>query len=154
MHFLCFNLQHTLQDRAYFFFTPVTSKVISARNHRISFHAHANFTTQTFTLFSRAISINVARSKLQAYATRPNGSVGRSRSRRLLHVLNANKVQWLRLFFFYLFRHVKTNYFNHSKLKRKFAIKTTQGRKKSYGNKLLLSANTFTLATLRLQAQK
>ena len=37
-----------------------------------------------------AISINVVGSKLQAYATRPNGSVGRSR--RLLHVLNTNEV--------------------------------------------------------------
>ena len=37
-----------------------------------------------------AISINVVGSKLQGYATRPNGSVGRSR--RLLHVLNTNEV--------------------------------------------------------------
>ena len=37
-----------------------------------------------------AISINVVGSKLQAYATRPNGSVGKSR--RLLHVLNTNEV--------------------------------------------------------------
>ena len=37
-----------------------------------------------------AISINVVGSKLQAYATRPNGSVGRSR--RLPHVLNTNEV--------------------------------------------------------------
>ena len=37
-----------------------------------------------------AISINVVGSKLQVYATRPNGSVGRSR--RLLHVLNTNEV--------------------------------------------------------------
>ena len=37
-----------------------------------------------------AISIYVVGSKLQTYATRPNGSMGRSR--RLLHVSNTNEV--------------------------------------------------------------
>ena len=37
-----------------------------------------------------AISVYVVGSKLQTYATRPNGSMGRSR--RLLHVPNTNEV--------------------------------------------------------------
>ena len=37
-----------------------------------------------------AISISVVGSKVPAYATRPNGSVGRSRG--LLHVLNTNMI--------------------------------------------------------------
>ena len=40
--------------------------------------------------FYTAISINVVGSKIQAYATRPNGSV--DRSRRLLHLPNTNEV--------------------------------------------------------------
>ena len=41
-------------------------------------------------LWHTATSINVVGSKLQANATRPNGSVGRSR--RLLHGQNTNEV--------------------------------------------------------------
>ena len=43
-----------------------------------------------FCVVYTAISIYVVGSKLQTYATRPNGSMGRSR--RLLHVPNTNEV--------------------------------------------------------------